>query len=359
MFHDATRGDPPPGWNRYLAVLEGAALGDAFGWALEQADAQVWLARDPSGDVLRRLVPVGGREGLAGDCTQQLLFVAEGLLRAHNASTAARAPVDPVGPVHAALLRWLGTQRGVGPPPRPDGWLVGRPALHARRARGAATQQALRTGLCGRRDRPVNNLADAAGVLRGIPAGLVRGWAPFELAQDLAAITHGNPRVHLAAGAVAVLVSALIGGATWEGALDTTWAHLEEAGTAARPLLAALDLALEQADLGEPGPARLAAFGDGRDPESAVAIALYSVAVSPAADAMGLAVMHAGAADRTGALAGALAGARHGRAAVPEDAVNGLELAVEVRQLASDLFHHFGHGPFFEPSEEDWARYPA
>jgi ADP-ribosylglycohydrolase len=349
---------------RILAALEGAALGDAFGWALEDADPAVWLGRDPTGNVLRGLVPVGGREGLAGDGTQQLLFVAEGLLRAHNASTASRGAVDPVPHVHAALLRWLGTQRGAGPPPRPDGWLVGQPALHARRARSAPTRQALASGLCGRRERAVNNFVESGPALRGLVAGVAAappstaGWRPWDLGCDLAAVTHGNPRVHVAAGTVAVLSAALVAGVDWESALDATWAALADAGEPGAALSAALDRALEQADLGDPGPARLSQFGDGRDPESALAIALYCVAVSPPGDAVGLAVLHAGAADRTGALAGGLAGARWGAPAVPPEAAR-LELAPLVRQVARDLFEHFAHGPFFEPSEADWSRYPA
>jgi len=358
LFLDHTT-DDDVGAYRYRAVLEGAALGDAFGWALEDADAQVWLARDPSGGVLRSLVPVGGRQGLAGDGTQQLLFVAEGLLRAHNASTVTRAPNDPVPHVYHALLRWLETQRSAGPPPRPDGWLVGRAALHDRRSRTQSTQQALRSGFCGRRDRPINNLLDSGPLLRGVAAGLVRGWDAWALGQDLAAITHGSPRVQLATAVVAELVRSLVAGLDWSAALDATWAEMAEAGAPADLLTAALDRALEQADLGEPSPARLATFGDGKEPESALAIAVYCAAVAAPADVIGLAVLHAGASERTGALAGALAGARYGAAAVPAAPAAALELSEVVVAVARDLYRHFGQGPFFEPSEEDWSRYPG
>lgn len=358
MFPDIHIGDPSVA-RRYLATLEGAALGDAFGWALEDADPQIWLQRDPTGGVLRELVPVGGRQGLSGDGMQQLLFAAEGLLRAQNARSAARAELDPVPYVHAALLRWLETQRGSGPPPRPDGWLVGVPELHARRARTSSTAQSLRTGLCGRRDRPVNNLVDTSPLPRAVAAGLAGGGSPWDLGRDVVGVTHGNPRVQLAGGAVAALVSALVAGSTWEEGLDATWTHLAEAGPAGAPLLAALDRAVEQADLGEPGPARLTAFGDGRDPESALAIAIYAVGAARPGDVIGLAVLHAGASDRTGLLAGALAGARHGPDAIPRPAAGRLELGEVVAAVARDLYLHFGDGPFFEPSEEDWTRYPG
>lgn len=344
---------------RYTGCLLGAAVGDALGWPLEQLSAEAFDDARVGGRVeaLRSYVPVDGRPGLAGDTTQLLLFTAEGLLRAHNRHCAGQ-PADPAGSVHRAWLRWLDTQRLGGPPLRTDGWLAGLPELYARRARGQTTLQALRTGLMGRPDRPINNARDAAPLARVAPVALTHGWDPAVLGRDVAAITHGDALVQLGAGAVARLLQELVLGAALPQAVDVVWADLEpQAG--ARPLVEAVERALDAADVGEPTARRVASFGDGRDAPSALAIALYCTAATDTfGDAVGLSVLHAGASEWTGALTGALCGARYGAGAVPAALAQDLELGARVAAVAGDLYRHFASGRF-EPNVEDWNRFPG
>ncbi len=354
--------------DRTLATLLGAAVGDALGWALDAAEAPTGKRGHPALDprqlsdgsaALRRYVPVDGRSGLVGDTTQLMVFTAEGLLRAHNRA-ASHQPADPVASVHRAWLRWLDTQRKGAPPPRADGWLSGQAPLYARRARTTVTGQALRSGWMGSPERPINNASEGAALPRVIPAALSRGWPLPDLARRVTALTHGHPSVGHAAVAVVTLVNHLVRGGSWDDAVDAAWSELEAAGPTAATVLEALGAALEQADLGDADPHRLKAFGDGWSAESVLAIAVYACsAVSDPADVAGLAVLHPGGSDWTGALAGALAGARFGMRAVPQELRAGLELAAEVEAIAEDLWSHFGPGPFFEPGEEDWTRYPG
>lgn len=347
--------------DRSLACVAGAAVGDALGWALDAAIAHPLIhprqrERSP---VLRRFVSVEGRTGLSGDTTQLVLFTAEGLLRAHN-RVASQQPADPVASVHRAWLRWLDTQRKGAPPPRPDGWLSAEVSMYARRGRTTVTGQALRSGWMGTPDRPINNASEGGILPRMVVVGLSRGWSLPDLARGVAALTHGHPSAGHASTTVVQLVSDLVRGAGWEEAVDHAWSDLEAAGPSAATVLEAFGLALEQADLGDATAERLTAFGDGWSVESVLAIAVYAcAAVREPADAAGLAVLHPGASDWTGALAGALAGARWGAAAVPRELVEDLELRGIVQQVAEDLWDHFGPGPFYEPGELDWSRYPG
>ncbi|MCB9685601.1 MAG: ADP-ribosylglycohydrolase family protein [Alphaproteobacteria bacterium] len=345
---------------RTWACVLGAAVGDALGWALDAAVAHPLIhPRQERSPVLRRFVSVEGRTGLAGDTTQLMLFTAEGVLRAHN-RVASQQPADPIASVHRAWLRWLDTQRKGAPPPRPDGWLSATEQLYARRGRTTVTGQALRSGWMGTPERPINNASEGGILPRMVPIALSRGWSLPDLARGAAALTHGHPSAGFASVTVVQMLSDLIRGAAWDEVVDHVWSDLEAAGAEALPVLEALGLALEQADLGEPSAERLTAFGDGWSVESVLAIAVYAcAAVRDPADASGLAVLHPGGSDWTGALAGALAGARWGRAAVRAELADDLELRGIVSQVADDLWGHFGPGPFFEPSESDWTRYPG
>jgi ADP-ribosyl-[dinitrogen reductase] hydrolase len=113
---------------------------------------------------------------------------------------------------HAAYLRWLATQ-GEGAAPGDRGWLVGVRELHQRRAPGTTCLAALRRGVCGDPHHPIHDSKGCGGVMRVAPVGLARFTDPFEIGSDLAAITHGHPSGHLAAGYLAQLVADVSGGA--------------------------------------------------------------------------------------------------------------------------------------------------
>ena len=91
-------------------------------------------------------VPAYGRVGAFTDDTQMTLFTAEGIMRAWVRSSL-RGVCGVSGVLHHAYLRWLLTQ-GERPPSEveigTDGWLVGVPALHSRRAPGNTCLSALR-----------------------------------------------------------------------------------------------------------------------------------------------------------------------------------------------------------------------
>ena len=351
--------------DRYLGCLLGGAVGDALGAPLEFM----------SMDEIRLTVPITQREsigppgvrsfslaygrlGAVTDDTQMTLFTAEGLLRAHN-RLLANGIGEPPAVVHRAYLRWLETQSKNQPPPRPDGWLASVDDMYNRRAPGQTCLSALRTGVRGSRERPINNSKGCGGVMRVAPVGLTNNqWDPFELGCDVAAITHTHPLGYLAAGAFALMVRELVDGKRLTRAAEVAGRAVRnvEGGQALRELL---ERAMYIAELGDPSPEHLVSLGEGWVAEEALAMGLYCAAsVDNFEDGVALAVLHGGDSDSTGAIAGNLLGAMYGVGAIPEQLLRDLELYEETVRLANDLFLHF-QSPEFETTEADWLRYPG
>lgn len=350
--------------DRHLGCLLAGAVGDALGAGVEFSSLEEILTlhgatrREPSGPLgLRRYVPAYGRRGAITDDTQMTLFTAEGLLRAHNRRLGTGHD-DPTSAVFRAYLRWFDTQRLSSPPPRPDGWLAGQPALYARRGPGNTCLSALRTGLMGTVERPINNSKGCGGVMRVAPVGLAPEWDAFELGCSTAAITHGHPLGWLSAGFIAQMVRSLLEGGGLSRAVDTGLRRLR-GRPGAEPLVALVERAMDLAEVGDPSPDDIATLGQGWVAEETVAIALYCAAsVDSLEDGLALAVLHDGDSDSTAAVAGHLLGTLHGVQAIPSAWLDELELADVIRQVALDLHDHFAE-PDFVPSDADRARYPG
>ncbi len=349
--------------DRYLGCLLGGAVGDALGAPLEfmsMAEIQATVAitqRDSIGPPgVRDYGAAYGRTGAITDDTQMTLFTAEGLLRAHN-RLLANGIGEPPALVHRAYLRWLETQLNSQPPPRPNGWLASVEGLYRRRSPGQTCMSALRTGVRGSRERPINNSKGCGGVMRVAPVGLTK-WDAFELGCDVAAITHTHPLGYVSAGAFAVMIRAIIDGKRLTQAADAA-ARAVRGVEGATGLKELLERAMYIAELGDPSPEHLVSLGEGWVAEEALAMGLYCAAsVDNFEDGVALAVLHGGDSDSTGAIAGNLLGAMYGVAGIPDGLLRGLELYEEIVRLANDLYLHFQVADF-ETSEDDWLRYPG
>ena len=346
--------------DRYAGVLVGAAVGDALGAPLDGMSAQRALSA-AGGGPLRQLLALDGRLGLGTDAVQQALFTAEGLIRAHHRILAGRGG-DTVDGVYASLLRWQATQHAPAPPPRADGWLSTQEVLYDRQARDPATSRALRSGLRGSLDTPINTWREATVLVRAGACALAE-LMPFERASRVATLTHSHVDAALSAGLLAVVLSKLLLGQELDHAVQ---AGLSRVGSqpAAQELSALVEHALDTADLGEPSVDQLGevlAFA-GPDPAAAPAVlsaALYVVgAVDDPAEALGLAVLAGGGASRLGAVVGQLLGARAGAEALPSELVQGARLAPLAKDVADDLYARFSGVPF-ELTEDAFERYPG
>jgi ADP-ribosylglycohydrolase len=197
--------------------------------------------------------------------------------------------------------------------------------------------------------------------MRAAPVGL---FAPvigaddavFDLAADVAALTHGHPSGYLTAGYLAVVIGALLRDESLNAALDAADIQLcrhprhEEVASA-------IESARTLATHGCITPHRLETLGEGWVAEEALAISVCcALAATEFRDGVTLAVNHSGDSDSTGAITGNLLGAQLGVAAIPEGWLADLELRDEIVQLASDL-DSIVSGAI--NAEAVWDRYPG
>lgn len=359
----------PDAPDRFLGCLLGGAVGDALGAAVEFIDkAQITAKFGPNG--ITDYAPAFGGLGRITDDTQMTLFTAEGLLRTWVRGCM-RGLASHVDVTAYAYQRWLWTQGELRDYDTSvlSGWLVTQPALYARRAPGATCLAALKESRIGEAAR--NDSKGCGGVMRVAPVGLYMARMAhatfddvFDMAVELAGLTHGHPTGQLAAGAFAALVFGLARGQGLQQALDEALKllarhkHHDETLRALRAavVLAASDVPHEQA-IGE--------LGQGWVAEEALAIATYCALVSQGFEhGVVLAVNHDGDSDSTGSMTGQLLGALLGVTAIPERWLQPLELRDVIAEVALDLYTYpdwtIGeYAPITPEAAKILARYPG
>jgi len=333
--------------SRFLGCMLGGAVGDALGAPVEfmhLEEIRGRFGRQGIKDYLRAY----GRVGAITDDTQMTLFTAEGLLRGWVRGQL-KGITSYQSVVAHAYLRWLNTQ-GIKPIcemiPDADGWLYGLPELQHQRAPRVTCLKALRD-MKSLGEAARNNSKSCGGVMRVAPVGLF-AWhsrqaaetpiLAFDLAAELAAITHGHPTGQLAAGVFAVLVLGLSSGASLDESLEVATACLKF-----RPkheeTLHALEHARQLAKSRLPVTDAIAELGEGWVAEEALAISVYCAQVAISFEqGVAFAVNHSGDSDSTGAMTGSLLGAKFGMTAVPAHWLDPLELKEAIAELAEDLF---------------------
>jgi ADP-ribosylglycohydrolase len=345
----------------FAGCLLGGAVGDALGAPVEFHS--IHLIRNKYGSAgLTDYDVAYGRRGAITDDTQMTLFTAEGLLRA-IARRRHKGVCHPASVIHRAYIRWLRTQGEWSRSPfsrdEMDGWLIGAPGMHNRRAPGNTCLSALRGEGMGEMQRPLNNSKGCGGVMRVAPAGLVAEdeAQAFSLGCEAAAITHGHPSGYYSAGCFATIIYHLMSGSSLPEAIELALRILrrpendehEECAEAVYQ-----GVVLWRAGL-EPSPEVIERLGGGWVGEEALAISLYCALASQDDFARGvlLAVNHSGDSDSTGAITGNLLGLMLGADAIPEKWLAELELRAEIEAVAVDLIKQF------EDTDAWWNRYPG
>lgn len=235
-----------------------------------------------------------------------------------------------------AYLRWLGTQDETPPssaPAPPARWIDRQEVLHRRRQPDAASLRALRSGDMGSRQRPLERHDDGPGALqRSAPFGLVANVPPAmieKLSLDAAAITHGNPRAQVPSAVFAGLIHVIV--VNNHSLTEAVRAAAKHAATlGATPLSEQLQaLSAASPVTGEDAASVLCAgirlvlatAGDDGAASTRALLAAAAEQEGPAARAVG-------------AVAGAIAGALHGRDSLPPAACEQLEGAGVVEEVA-------------------------
>lgn len=335
--------------DRVRGCLLGGAVGDALG-AIVEFD---WWGSIKTQYGERGVTAIEA-PGQFTDDTQMTLFTVDGLIRA-SARQRAKGIVDTPIMLNEAYLRWADTQRVAPPPDVPiDGWLVAEAHLRQRKAPGHTCLGSLEAGGNGSAAQPINESKGCGGVMRAAPVGLVTNYsddlaAVYDLGCASAALTHGHPDGYEPAGAFAVVVRALVDGASLESALDAadelTSAHMRDLLAKARKLGAA----------GPPDATTIEKqLGGGWVGDEALAIAVACSVGATFEDALIAAANHSGDSDSTAAIAGNILGAAHGAAVIPAQWLAALDGRAIVETVADDLVREVTDPP------EDWGdRYPA
>ncbi|MFE3827227.1 ADP-ribosylglycohydrolase family protein [Streptomyces sp. NPDC059092] len=334
--------------SRVRGALLGGALGDALGAGVSTLTLDEIRAAHGGAGVVEP-VPAYGRRGAVTASTQLTLFTVDGLIRAQvrRDTGAWHPPTD----VHRSHLRWAATQRDWGPDLRrkDNGWLAQEEWLYVRRDPTISCLTGLGDQIMGTLDRPKNPIArDAGALVRSAPFGLLVGWEPqlvCQLAMECAVQTHGCPAAFISAGAFAVIVHEVARGGTLEAGVERACVLIAPR-TGHEPVTAALRQALELVRQGVPGPGQIAALGDGRTAESALAVAVYCALVAEdVRHGLRLAVNHDGPSAATGTLCGSLLGALHGETALPPAWLAELEGRPTLLEIADDFAMELTQGP--------------
>ncbi|MDO6354814.1 ADP-ribosylglycohydrolase family protein [Caloramator sp. CAR-1] len=325
----------------FRGCLLGGAIGDALGWPVE------FLKRD---EIIRRFGKEGivdlllGKNGKAEitDDTQMTLFTIEGILRAKT-RFALKGICHLPSVVYNAYRRWLITQGYTNLKDYDfinSGWLIKVKELHVKRAPGMSCLSALLNGKIGTTKEPINNSKGCGGVMHIAPVGLfyAKEYA-FDIAVDIAALTHGHPTGYLSAGALAYLIALIIEGEELEKAANKTMNKLKEYDNC-EECFNSLSKAIELTYSDVEDIDAISQLGEGWVAEEALGISVYCALryKNDFKKAIITSVNHDGDSDSTGAITGNILGAYLGVNSIPKEWIEKVELKDVIIKIADDLF---------------------
>ncbi|TVT20076.1 ADP-ribosylglycohydrolase [Amycolatopsis rhizosphaerae] len=353
------------GWHRVLGAYVGFAIGEALGSAVDTLSlAAIREQFGPRG--LAGYARAYDRVGQLGPLTQQLLFLTEGAIRGPHREAPDEEHRLPKA-IANAWRRWVHTQ-GI-PFAKGDGWLLRVPSLYDRRRPDPAEFAAASSLVLG---TPMPRLTGPGALLAALPAALTQAdsetGSARRAARLIAGVTHRDETdlaatVFLAKVFQHALAKDRDGLPPWvttrrvldeddPGQQGPEWDAIREMVREAVP-----DYHAEPA----PGLRTVEQIGDGYSTLSVLGrvFAAVSGCENKPEKALLRAVNHSGRSGLTGALAGALIGARSGLPGLPEEWVAALELRELIENLASDAFFHFDRVSAPSTRPDEWKqRYP-
>ncbi|SDC97978.1 ADP-ribosylglycohydrolase family protein [Actinokineospora iranica] len=336
--------DAPKGfrfnWRRVSGAFVGFALGEALGAAVDRLSLDEIHARHGVPGVLG-LQPAYERPGQIGPLTQRLLFLTEGVIRSPHRDVDAADHAVFADAAAGGLLRWLHTQ-GDWVPIEVDGWLVKVADLYADRLPDPDELAAIRALADGNRGTG----SGSGALLAALPAALTVGGPGTGLDQGvpiaarlLAGLTHAAgidiaATEYLARLFEQVLAVNIGSMPVWISGRKVQVPEVTPAATAALP---------DFKKFGLPDVRTPENLGAGRDSLTALGQALAAISGFEHRPEVALlrAVNHSGRSALTGALAGALLGARTGIPGLPRAWVDQLDLRHLVETLATDAYRRY------------------
>jgi ADP-ribosylglycohydrolase len=334
----------PSRTSRLYGCIYGGAVGDALGAPVEFLSlAEIRARFGPSG-----LTEYVEQPPAFTDDTQMTLWTAEGVLRAHN-RWLERGIVSVSAVVANAYQRWYYTQTHDGfdlaasPSDSSDlsGWLIREPGIYGRRSPGSSCLKALQQG------SPVTDSKGCGGVMRIAPLAVASVGEPFQLACDVAAITHGHPSGYLSAGALALILARLMDEGSLDAGIDDALLALQGA-SGGEEVISAIKRARELASKADASAEAVETLGTGWVAEEALAISLFCALCATREEGLDcfrqgvvLAANHGGDSDSTAAITGTLLGTYLGMEAIPGELIFPVQGRELIERICEDLIRHF------------------
>jgi ADP-ribosylglycohydrolase len=306
--------------DKYRGCMAGLAAGDALGAPVEFMDLKSIRQRYGE-EGIKDYDGWGGFEaGSYTDDTQMSLSTAWGCIKAFKGGRVESASLL----VYDEYLRWLQTQE------RPE----------ERRYPGGTCLNALKSGIMGTIEDPINNSKGCGGVMRTAPAGLAfhPGMA-FRQGAEYGAITHGHPSGYLSSGFLSEMISWIIAGVTLLQAVQLAKTELVRY-KGFEETLDRIALAESLAAENRPDEDSIRMIGEGWVGEEALAISIYCALKHPGSWEKGVlsSINHSGDSDSTGSITGAILGTFLGMQAIPTRWVAGAENSEMLIKTADELY---------------------
>lgn len=334
----------PLGLPQLQGCLCGGAMGDALGAPVKFLAYPVIVTTYGEHGITKLPSTAAG-----SDNSQQMIFVLEGLLRAHLRQQL-RGSADASAVVHHALMRWLHTQQAspwseLLQRVDKSGWLLQQQPLFERRTPGltsiAALEQSQYFG-----DLARNHSKGCGALTRAAPFAFFP--MPWQLAFQSARHTHGHPTAAFASAFFAHLLAQL-----WQNDISLHQAvlrtlayavHQQSQSSLDNPIgndvlvLVKRVLQFVQQEYA-PTPSRIHDFAEGWVAEEALAVGLWcALFADDFASGIRVAVNHSGNSDACGMVCGNLLGLLFSEQALSPDWLTPLTLAPILKRLSDDFY---------------------
>lgn len=350
---DAVKRDKEKNLDVIRGSLFGGAMGDALGYPVEFLNREEILKRFGDNGISEYVLNSKGLAEISDD-TQMTLFTATGILVGITRGNL-RGIMGPLeGYIWKSYTNWCEMQMGLNP----DGeqrfsWLMDVPKMGENRAPGTTCVHAIMKQRRGSVEKPLNDSKGCGGIMRIAPVALYlnrtgdmnRMQDVFEVASEVAALTHGHELGWLSSGMAAYIINQVAyRKVTVEEATRSAIGFLKEHYSDRKhseELISIVERALLLAKTTADDAENIRSLGEGWVAEETLAIAIYcSVKYqNDFSRALCVAVNHDGDSDSTGAVAGNILGAYLGYEKIPAQWKKNLECEDIIDEIAVDLCH--------------------
>ncbi len=354
--------------DKYRGCIIGGAVGDALGFPVEFMQAEA-IFRKYGESGITEYEPVNGVARISDD-TQMTLFTANGLLLGTTRGMMRGIMGSYPGYIALCYREWYKTQYESYPlnEKMSYSWLVNVPELFAPRAPGNTCLSAIKSGIEGTIQEPINKSKGCGGVMRVAPIGIYFGDKRITITDvdmigaEAAALTHGHELGYIPAAALVHILHLIshqeisLADAVNDAivSMERLFSDAKHIDTFTAIMRKAIELSKENLDDLD----AIRELGQGWVAEETLAIAVYC-ALKYSQDfekAIIASVNHSGDSDSTGAVTGNILGAYLGMKAIPDKFLDKLELKDIILEIADDLYNDCKISEYGSYRDEVWEQ---